>query len=224
MFFASQQVRGGRSRALRSTIERLEGRVVLSAFHVHASALIAHPASVVRNPNPPRTGGLAVQSGSVLSCFVGQPRMNTVNVVEDGMRDVQMTWNSGQPHSFAEVSTSVIQAERAPTNLFEIEDFSFDIEQTLAVRKISPVALGVEQSKLAVTGNSGHAVQTGTVLTITVNRPKTNIVQITSEGAGNDEVEWNGGRAHSFSGVAKLIVHTKNGRKDQLTLSDAIAG
>ncbi len=221
IFFARRQVRGGRSRARqRPSIERLEGRLVLSSFRLHTSAVIPHAASVVWQPNPPRTGGLAVQSGSVVSCFVGEPKMNEVQVVDDGSGDVQMSWNSGQPHAFQGVTTSVIQAQRARTNLFEIDDFSFDIEQSIVDRKISDLSFGLEKPILVRT--SGHAVQTNSILTLTVNRPRTNVVQITNEGAGNAQVEWNGGPVHSFSGVGEILVNTRNARKDQVTLSDAV--
>ena len=220
-FFARRQVQGGRSRArLRPSIQGLERRVVLSTFRLNTSAVIPHTASIVWHPNPPRTGGLAVQSGSVVSCFVGQPKMNEVQVVDDGKGDVQMSWNSGQPHSFQGVTTSVIQAQRARTNLFEIEDFSFDIEQSIVDRKMSDLSFGLGNPILART--SGHFVQTGSILTVTVNRPRTNVVQITNEGAGNAQVEWNGGPVHSFSGVAEILVNTRNARKDPVTLSDAV--
>jgi hypothetical protein len=69
----------------------------------------------------------------------------------------------------------------------------------------------------------GTAVQTGSLLTVTVNRSKTNVVQITNEGAGNVQVEWNGGPVHSFAGVDTIVVDTRNARKDQVTLTDRVS-
>src|SRR5262249_11254563 len=77
---------------------------------------------------------------------------------------------------------------------------------------------------LRIARTSGHAVQTGSILTVTVNRPRTNIVQITNVGAGNVVVGWNGGAAHSFTDVTTIIVDTHNARKDQVTLTPAALG
>ena len=203
----------GLSRDFRPEVKSLESRTLLST-------VLPQRASIVWHPNPPRTGGLAVQSGSVLSCFVGQPRMNEVQVVDYGKGDVQMSWNSGQPHSFQGVTMSIIQAQRASTGLFEIEDYSFDIEQTLNIDS-ARASSRVENS--IVVGTSGHAVQAGSLLTVTVNRPRTNVVHIINEGAGNWQVDWNGVPVHSFSGVAEINFNTRNARKDQVTLSDASA-
>jgi hypothetical protein len=68
--------------------------------------------------------------------------------------------------------------------------------------------------------NDGFAVQTGSELTVTVNRPNTNVVQL-NNGGGAVQAEWNGGPVHSFSGVETIIVDTRNARKDQVTLDDA---
>ena len=98
------------------------------------SAVIPRGDSIVWHPNPPRTGGIAVQSGSVLSCFVGQTRENVVQVTDDGKGDVAMSWNFGQPHSFHGVATSIIQAQRARTD---------QITFNLNAPRTSPVAVAV---------------------------------------------------------------------------------
>ena len=58
------------------------------------------------------------------------------------------------------------------------------------------------------------------MLTVTVNRPSTNVVQITNQGGGAVQVEWNGGPVHPFQGVETIVVDTRNARKDQVTLTD----
>jgi hypothetical protein len=54
-----------------------------------------------------------------------------------------------------------------------------------------------------------------------VNRPKSNVVQIVNEGAGNVQVEWNGGMVHSFKGVATIVVNASNATKDDIILTDS---
>jgi hypothetical protein len=68
---------------------------------------------------------------------------------------------------------------------------------------------------------SGTAVQSGSVLTVMVDQPRSNVVQITNAGGGNVQVEWNGGMVHSFTGVATAVVNASNATKDDITLTDS---
>jgi hypothetical protein len=226
------------SREFVPEVKSLEGRILLSAATPQGD-------SIVWYHNPPRTGGIAIQSGSVLSCFVGEPRENQVKVVDNGKGNVSMSWNFGHPQVFKGVTTTIVQAQRAGT-----DQFSFGIGDTVTALGAdagstfhqpgpsagsTAVELGSGVPMDAATpGGSGHpldtvlhrrtggiAIQSGSLLTVTVDRPRTNVVQITNEGAGNVQVEWNGGPVHSFSGVANIIVDAKNARKDQVTLTDA---
>jgi hypothetical protein len=228
-------------------------------------------------PSVPRTGGLAIQSGSVLSCFVGNPKGNTVHVTDITKGTVEMSWNFGQPQSFTGVATTVIHAERARTNQFTFNlthgdtvtavaaaagsTFDQPVPSTastaielsphgpadtvrakaghpLAHHHNEPGGLTIQTDKeltLAANGaqaagcngkhfvpfvNDGRAVQTGSELTVTVNRPTTNVVEITDKDKLGVLVEWNGGMVHSFTGVATIVVNTRNARKDQVTLED----
>lgn len=231
----------GRSREFVPEVKALEDRILLSPAAPRAEHIVWHP-------NPPRTGGIAVQNGGVLSCFVGQPRTNQVQVSDDGKGNVEMSWNSGPTHSFSGVSSVVIQAERAKTDQFVFKRGTGNDTVTARVATAGSTfaqpgpSSGSTAVSLAPTGPTdvaprgegshtrghlhprsfgGHAVQTGTTLTITVNRPTTNVVQLTDEGAGKVEVEWNGGPAHSYSGVSTIMVNTHNARRDQITLIDA---
>jgi hypothetical protein len=174
----------------------------------------------------PRTGGVSAQSGSTLAIGVGQPTTNSVQLTDDGKGDIQAEWNGGPVHSFTTAATTLIQAERARTD---------QITLNLVSPRTGPAALAVGSLATAdaatshgadpiphlhVARTSGTAVQTGSLLTVTVNRPTTNILEITNEGGGNVQVEWNGGQVHSFNGVAEIVVDTKNARKDQVTLND----
>ena len=63
----------------------------------------------------------------------------------------------------------------------------------------------------------GLAVQTGSDLTVTVNRPTTNVsVEISDKSDARVQVAWNGGVVHTFTGVATIVVNTRNARNDQV--------
>jgi hypothetical protein len=74
--------------------------------------------------------------------------------------------------------------------------------------------------KARINRTSGVAVQSGSVLTVTVNKRTTNTVEISNSGGGAVAVEWNGGAVHSFAGIATIVVHTQNARKDLVALDD----
>jgi hypothetical protein len=183
--------------------------------------------------------------------------MNFVQVIDNGKGNILMSANSGHTQTFMGVATTIIQAQRART-----DQFSFKLNDTVTAVAAgagstfhqpgpstgsTAIELGSSGPRDAVTPGeigrpldivrlpkmSGHAIQGGSLLTVTVDRPKTNVVQITNEGAGNVQVEWNGASVHSFAGdypqgptrsfagVANIVVDTRNARKDQVTLVDA---
>jgi hypothetical protein len=55
--------------------------------------------------------------------------------------------------------------------------------------------------------HGGTAVQTGTFLTVTVNKTN-NTVQVLDDGAGDITVKWNGGASHFFSGIDNVTINT----------------
>jgi hypothetical protein len=176
----------------------------------------------------PRTGGVFVQTGSELGIGVGQPTKNTVQVTDDHAGNVQAQWNGGPNHLLTGVKTTFIEAERARHD---------QITFNLTAPRTSPAAIAVgshvpvgavpaseEGHPLNVRSprrTSGTAVQSGSVLTVMVNRPKSNVMQIVNAGAGNVQVEWNGGMSHSFTGVATIVVDASNARKDDIILTDS---
>jgi hypothetical protein len=208
------------SREFFPEVKPLEGRCLLTAT---ASRMF-----VPLFPSLPRTGGVSAQMGTLLAIGVGQSTTNTAQVTDDHAGDVQAEWNGGPAHSLTGVTTTVVQAERARTDRIT---FTLTSPRTgpaaLAVGSLvmtdAPTRAGGGPPRDAVQHHrtSGIAVQTGSLLTVTVDRPGTNIVQITNEGGGAVQVEWNGGPVHSFMGVANVVVDTRNARKDQVTLTDA---
>ena len=180
-------------------------------------------------PRLPRTGGVSEQSGTVLGIGVGQPTTNNVQVTDDGQGGVQAEWNGGPVHSFTGIRSSVIQTDRSRTN---------HITFNLASTRTGPTAVAVgshvptdavlstegahpEKIRLVeVRRTSGIGVQSGSVLTVTVDKRTTNTVEISDSGEGAVAVEWNGGAVHSFAGIATIVVDTKNARTDLVALHD----
>jgi hypothetical protein len=176
----------------------------------------------------PRTGGVFVQTGSELGIGVGQPTTNAVQVTDDHTGNVQAQWNGGPNHSLTGVTTIFIEAERARRDQVT---FNLTAPRTgpIAVAVASHVSTGAlpasEQGHPLIVPSagrtSGTAVQSGSVLTVMVNRPTSNLVQLTNAGGGNVQVEWNGGMVHSFTGVATIVVNASKGTKDDIILTDS---
>jgi Bacterial cellulose synthase subunit len=175
----------------------------------------------------PRTGGASAQTGTVLGIGVGQPKTNTVQVTADGEGNVQAEWNGGPVHSLTGIKSTVIETERARTN---------QITFNLTGQRTSPTAVAVGSNvptdaaiaragghplNVRIRRTSGVAVQSGSVLSVTVNKPTADTVEISNDSGGAVEVEWNGGAVHSFTGVATIVVDTRNATKDLVALDDA---
>ncbi len=176
----------------------------------------------------PRTGGVSEQRGTVLGIGVGQPTTNTVQVTETGQGGIQAQWNGGPVHSFTGIRSSVIQTERSRTNQITFNLTSSRTSPTaLAVGLQVPTAavlpsVSANSQKVRVPEirrTSGSAIQSGSVLTVIVDKRTINTVEI-SNGAGAVAVEWNGGAVHSFEGIATIVVDTQNARNDLVALHD----
>jgi hypothetical protein len=158
---------------------------------------------------------------------VGQPTTNTVNVTDDGAGNDTDKWNGGAVNSLTGIKSTVIQLRRARTNQIT---FQLSSRRTgpaaIAVGAIAPTdraqaRAGEHLPNLEIRRTSGSAVQTGSVLTVTVDRRMTNTVEISDDGGGAVEAKWNGGAAHSFTGVDKIVVDTLNAKKDLVAIEDA---
>jgi hypothetical protein len=173
----------------------------------------------------PRTGGVSEQSGTVLDIGVGQPTTNTVQVTDEGQGHIQAKWNGGPVHSLTGIEATVIQTQRARNNQITFKLTSLRTGPTaVAVGSHFPTdaALASEGGHpLKVIGRtSGIAVQSGSILTVTVDKSTTNTVEISDRGGGAVEVEWNGGAVHSFKGVAKIVVDTRKASEDLVAFDD----
>jgi hypothetical protein len=177
----------------------------------------------------PRTGGVSEQSGTVLGIGVGQRTTNTVQVTNDGQGGIQAEWNGGPVHSFTSIKATVIQVQRARRNQITFNLTSTRTSPTevmVGLQVPTDAALssdGAPPQILRLTKaprTSGTAVQSGSVLTVTVNKSTTNTVEISNSGEGAVAVEWNGGAVHSFAGIATIVVDTRNARQDLVALDD----
>ena len=65
----------------------------------------------------------------------------------------------------------------------------------------------------------GVSRQSGTILGIGVGQRTTNTVQVTDDGQGGIQAEWNGGPVHSFTGIRASIVQTGGSRHNQITFN-----
>jgi hypothetical protein len=91
-------------------VEALEERCLFSIFTFRTM-----PGSLTT----PRTGGAAVQTGSLVTVDlrnkVGQPGLDTLLIVDDGAGDVQVSWDGGPVHSFAGVNQIVFNSKPTVT-------------------------------------------------------------------------------------------------------------
>jgi hypothetical protein len=207
-------------------LKALESRVLLSR-----SQTVSFPdGSSLVFPlfkNLPRTGGVSVQRGSVMSIGVGQSTTNKVEVTDDGAGDDTDEWNGGPVHSLTGIKSTVIQLERGRTNQITVQLSSQRTTPAIvAVGAIVPTdralaSAGEHPFKAKTSRTSGFASQSGSVLTITADRQTTNTVEISNDGAGAVAAKWNGGAVHSFTGVDTIVVDTHNAKNDLVAIDDA---
>jgi len=210
MFARSSQQSLGPHRAFVPDVRPLESRCLLS----FAASSIKAPGRL----------GVAVQTGTVLTVTLNAPVTNTVQVTNDGAGYFQLEWNGGPVHFFTGVDTLNVHGEKARNDRITFNLTPPSSDPTNVSTCVQTVNGSVEgktggQSR-AISGPQlrGTAVQNSTTLTVTVNRATTNTVHIT-DNFGELEVEWNGGPAQSFTGVATAIVHAEKASHDQVTLT-----
>jgi hypothetical protein len=213
----------GPSRKLLPEVKPLESRLLLSRQVSFPDGTFF---SVPTLPRLPRTGGVSEQSGTVLGIGVGQPTANNVQVTDDGQGIIEAHWNGGPVHSLTGIQATVIEAQRART-----DRITFKLTGTRTGPTAVAVGLhvptdtarsneGGQPLRVIRQRTSGIAVQSGSLLTVTVNKPTTNTVEMSTNGGGAVEVEWNGGAVHAFTGVGTIIVQTRNARTDLVALDD----
>jgi hypothetical protein len=175
----------------------------------------------------PRTGGAVVQTGSVLGIGVGQPKTNTAQVTDDGGGYFTAEWNGGPVHTLTGIKSAIVEGQRARTNQIT---FQLNDPASVAVMAVTGAHDSTDAARASAeprplgmrNRTSGAAFQSGSVLTVTVDRPTTNTVVISKiDDGGAVEVEWNGGAVHSFTGVDKIVVDTRKARNNVVAIDDA---
>jgi len=190
-------------------VSTLESRRLLSSV---AASHGAHPDVVLRI-------GRAVQNGTILSVTVDKPTTNTVQVTNEGAGNIQVDWNGGAVHSFSGVGTIHVYAQKARNDLitFKLTDPVNDsLDAQKCVRTLPAAVSGLPLARPDLI--FGTAVQSGSTLTITVAKSTTNTVRITALGNGAVQAAWNGGVAHSFSGVEAVVVHAEKATNNDVSL------
>jgi hypothetical protein len=214
------------SRKFIPQVKPLESRLLLS----HSQTVSFPDGASVVFPTfnrLPRTGGVFAQTGSLLNIGVGQSTTNNVHVTDDSSGDVTAEWNGAPAHMLTGVDSTVIQLQKAGRDQVTINLTGPRTGPAgVAVASLVPTdaasASGhADLAAMTTRRTSGVAVQSGSVLTVTVSALKTNSVEISNEGAGAVLVEWNGGAVHSFTGVETIVVDTRNARNNLVALHDA---
>jgi len=178
----------------------------------------------------PRTGGTSLQSGTALTVGIGQPTTNTAVFQGVGASSASVEWNGRPAHSFTSVDATLVQIGRARRDevTFHLTNPRTSGTAIATGQFLAAPALNAETVAhplhpfRRIARTSGTAVQSGSLLTISVTGPKINTVEISSLNFGQVvQAEWNGGAIHDFSGVSTIIVDIKNGRKDLVGLDVA---
>ena len=65
----------------------------------------------------------------------------------------------------------------------------------------------------------GVSEQSGTILGIGVGQRTTNAVQMTDDGQGGIQAEWNGGPVHSFTSINATVIQAQRARRNQITFN-----
>jgi hypothetical protein len=100
--------KSGRSHRFAPSAEPLEDRLDLVRCVPIGSSVFCFPEG---EPTPPRTGGAAFLSGSVLIVVTNHPGSNQAVIVDDGAGDVTVEWNGHTPPTFHGVTRIVLDGK-----------------------------------------------------------------------------------------------------------------
>ena len=222
----SSRQHGQAARTFVPATEPIERRCLMSAG-LHG--VLAGPLLELDPPPPtlppifrtlPRTGGVSTQVGAVVEIGVGQRSGNTVLIDDQGAGSYHAEWNGGPAHSFTGAQAIGVVARRATHDRITINLADPSAASPLAELRQNGQADAIEADAGARPATrlrtSGTAVQTGTLLSVMVNKPTSNQVALLDQGGGAIEVEWNGGAVHSFDGVSTIVVHSEKATNDRV--------
>jgi hypothetical protein len=171
-----------------------------------------------------------MQSGTVLTVGVGQRTSNTVQITE-GATVATVEWNGRATQSVPASKAQALLVQAAQSGHDHVT-INLGASTALAAASVSGPASSTGQLREAshqvhafrVLRTSGTAVQTGTMLNVSVTSRKTNDVVISSLNFGQTvQAEWGNSGPRTFSGVTTIIVDVRNGVKDLVALDNAVA-
>jgi hypothetical protein len=200
-------------------VKRLEDRFLLSS--AQRSSLLV--------PQAVKHDGNAVQTGTLLGVTADRSGTNKVHVTDNGAGFVQVDWNGSSVHSFAGIDTVDVHTQKGKKDVIT---FGLTGGPSVALDDLARPP-GEADSRLTpgetlhplirvlkrTSQKDGVAVQSGTVLTVTVHESKGNSVQI-SDKSGDILVAWNGGSPESFEGINAIVVNAQKARNDQVIFTE----
>jgi hypothetical protein len=177
----------------------------------------------------PRTGGTFLQSGTALTIGVGQRTSNTVNISEQAVGSATVEWNGLASHSITGVQSILVQAGKSGHDQITINTGNpMALATTGASGAVPALGFAREVSHpvhaLFAARTSPTAVQTGTVLTVTVTSPRLTALEISSWNFGHQvQLESSGSAQPIFTDVSTINVDIRNGTNDFVALDNAVA-
>jgi len=121
-------------------------------------------------PTPLRTGGAAFQTGSLLTVDLRnkfqQPGLITVDIVDDGKGDIQVSWDGGPVHSFTGISQIVVNSKATIT-----EQATLDLTGPLTVPLDVQLNLSGLQNVVTEHVGDGGVVPSGLNVDVVTLRP-----------------------------------------------------
>jgi len=148
-------------------------------------------------PTPPRTGGVAVQSGSVATALiVATPPKSTVAITDDGKGDFQVEWDGGAVHSFTGVKVLGVEVEGPQS-----DQVTYDL--TGPTSGSDEVAFLLSGKTNTVTANVSAAGPTGVTPMKLMGQKYTVVENKTAHGLSTSGLE--------------LLVHSKAGARTKVT-------
>jgi hypothetical protein len=185
--------------------------------------------SPIARPDARQMGGLAIQTGTVLTVTVDRPTSNTVQVSNLGAGNIDVAWDGSPVESFSGVATIDVRAEKARDDRIAFSlnadpGSSTDVKACARTANAAVTARAEAKTLVDVAAKRiGVAAQRGTALFVTVTKPSSNNVNIIDDGAGLLEVQWNGSAVHSFANIDTVSVHAEGARNAEVTLGWAVS-
>jgi hypothetical protein len=107
-------------------------------------------------------------------------------------------------------------AEQRPSTRRQLAPEVSPLESRALMSSVKLPPGGITFPRLPRTG--GIFIQNGAALGIGVGQRHGNTVQISDDGAGDIQADWNGGPVHSFNGISTVIVRAERATNNLITI------